>query len=400
MRIIFLILVPLIILAVALTSDYLLLERLFILAVVVLFFSYLISFSGIWGIKGRLIQSSRYEQAGKAFFTEAIVENTFKWPKPFLGLKTRTAIRGSGKQSILINLPAKSGYKWRFPVTIPNRGIYKIGPLTVQSLDPFGLFRLQKNLDEGKTVLICPQIQELPFFTLSSQLESSSLRNNRVLAASGVLIAGVRDYVLGDSLSRVHWRSTAHRGKLVVKEYDPEVKDQIWIFLDLNKKQVYGKGRETTEEYGYTIAASILKKFCDAGQPVGLTAQGANHYYFPPRTGSLNMWQVMEAMVLMKADGRVPLPEVIDNAYQHLDRNSMAVIITASADGDLTEVVIRIQQRGIKVAVVLIDSFSFGGQISANQAANILRSMDVPTYVVKKGDNLSEALNNKLIIAN
>ncbi len=400
MRTILLILVPLILLAVSLTSQYLLLERLFILVVALLFFNLLIALSGIWGIKGRMLQPSPYQQAGKAFFSESIVENSSKLSKPFLGLKVKSDIRRSQNKSILIQLASKGNYNWRAPITFPCRGNYKIGPLVAEATDPFGLFHIQKKLDSEKTVLIYPSLVELPFFALLSQQESSPLRYSRMISESGSLMAGVRDYIPGDSLSRIHWRSTAHRGKLVVKEYDLELDKKIWILLDLSKNHVYGTGVETTEEYSITIAASILKKFCDAGQQVGLIAQGSHYYFFPPRSGSPHAWRILETMAVMKADGHNPMSRLIDRAYEQLDQNSVAVIVSACTDEDLTESVIRIRKRGIEVTAILLDNFSFGGQSVPDQAAKLLRSVDIPTHIVKMGANLSETLNNQKININ
>lgn len=400
MRIILLIVISLIILAVSLTSQYLLIERLFILAATLLFFSFLIALSGLWGIRGRLVQPLRYQQAGKTILNEAVVENTSMLPKPFLGLKIKTNTQPSNQPSILINLASKTVFDWQSTFTFPSRGNYKIGPLVAEATDPFGLFHLQKKLDAAKEVIICPSTVELPFFNLSSEQNPGSFRYGRELAQSGSLIAGVRDYVLGDSLSRIHWRSTAHRGKLVVKEYDSESSEKIWLFLDLNKNHIYGTGIETTEEYSITIAASILKRFCDAGQQVGLIAQGSSYYYYPPRSGSPNAWRILESMAMMKADGQVPLSRLLNRAHEQLDQKSIAVVITACTGEDLTEAVIRTRKRGIQVTTILLDNFSFGGRTTADQAAGLLRSLDIPTYVIQKRTNLANILNNKTISVN
>lgn len=400
MRIFFLVMITLIILAVALTSQYLLLERFFILAATLLFFSFLIALSGLWGIKGRLVQPSRYQQAGNVITNEAVIENTTILPKPFLDLKVKTNIRRYTDPSVIINLASRTVFNWYLPITFPHRGIYRIGPLFAESTDPFGLFRLHKKLDIAREVLICPPTLDLPLFTLTSEQNPGSLRYGHELAQSGSLIAGVRDYVLGDSLSRIHWRSTAHRGKLVVKEYDSEFNDKVWLILDLNKNHLFGTGIETTEEYSITIAASILKKCCDAGQPVGLIAQGSSYFYFPPRTGSPNARRILESMALMKADAQIPLSSLLNKAHEQLDQKSTAVVISACIDEDLTEAVIRTRKRGIKVTAILLDSLSFGGRLTADRAAALLRSLDIPTYIIKKGANLAEALNNKTLSVN
>jgi uncharacterized protein (DUF58 family) len=394
MRLIFSIVISLLIFIVALTSQYLLLERLFILVAFLLLLSYLIARSGTWGLKGNLIQPVRYQQAGKSFQVKAVVKNPGRLPKPFLVLNIKSNLIDSNTQNTPVNLGRGSTFNLSLPVTFPSRGLYKIGPLTAQSGDPLGVFRFKKKLDEKVEVLICPPTLELPLFNLSTEQESGLNHNNWKISESGSLVRGVRDYVQGDSFSRIHWRSTAHKGKLVVKEYEVESVEKIWLFLDLSKNNHSGNGVESTEEYCITIAASILKKYCEAGQQTGLIAQGESYCYFYPRSGSLNLWPILEAMAVMKANGSVPLFRIINRAYEQLDPNAVAVIITPGADSHLVDAIIRLKKRGPKLTVILLDAYSFGGENDTERAAKSLRYFNIPTWVVKKGDNLAEALNS------
>jgi uncharacterized protein (DUF58 family) len=393
MRLIISIIISLIILIIALTSRFILIERLFIFVVVLLFLSYLAAWFGTWRIKGRLIQPARYQQAGVTFPVKAVVENSGRLPKHFLTLNIKTSLLTPGKQNTLVSLGPRIHFDLSLPVTFYKRGHYKLGPLIASADDPFGLFHFKKKLDEKTEVLICPSTVELPFFTLASQQEFSLNRFNRELAESGSLVGGVRDYVPGDSLHRIHWRSTAHKGKLVVKEYDIESNEKVWIFLDLSKNNKFENGTESSEESSILISASILKKYCEDGQQVGMIAQGERYYYFQPRAGNLNMWPIMESMAMMKASGQVPMARIIARAHEQLDRNSIAVIITPCADNEFTDSIIRLKRRGLKVSVIMLDNHNLSGSNGPEKAAKLMRSFAIPTYLIRTGDNLAEALN-------
>ncbi len=394
MRIIFLILVPLIILAIALTGAHILVERLFILMVSVLLISYLFAFLGTKGLKGHLRKPDHHYQAGQLFQVEAVIENISLLPKPFLKLRILTGQK-SPKKDILINLSSKGTYYWQNYLSFPQRGHYTLGPLIGEVTDPFGLFRLRRKLDNAKDILIYPSTIELPYFGAESHAESGLLRNAWLTNESSGAISGVREYVPGDSLNRIHWRSTAHMGKLIVKEFDYDLSEKIWIILDLNKELNFGKGVETIEEYSITIAASIVKKYADSGRHVGLIAHSDNYHFYPARPGDLNMWRILEALAVFKASGQIPLQRILKGAREQISGNSVAVIITASASEEIINSIMSIKKQGIQVVTILLDASTFGGYSDIDNIETRLLALNLPFYIVRKGDNLFEVLNGQ-----
>lgn len=393
-RKILLILVPLIVLGIALTGSHILVERLFILIAIVLLVSFLFALLGTRGLKGRLNVSNQHNQAGQPFHIEVDVENVSLWPKPFLRLKISAGKKPS-QRNILVSLPSKGDYSWLNDLSFPRRGRYILGPLIGESTDMFGLFRLQRTLDSKKDILIYPSTVELPFFMVSQSVESSFLRNAWFSDESSGAISGVREYVPGDSLNRIHWKSTAHTGKLIVKEFDIDRSEKIWIILDLNKEMNYGLGTETTEEYSIIIAASIAKKYADSGRYVGMIANGDNYHYYPALQGTLNMWRIMEALAVVNADGQVPLQRIITGARAQMTGNSTAIIITASAHGEVVDSILSLKKQGIRVVMILLDASTFGDHSTSPEIEKRFQSARVPLYTIKKGDNLSEALRGQ-----
>src|SRR5690606_21783269 len=97
--------------------------------------------------------------------------------------------------------------------------------------------------------------------------------------------SGVRDYQPGDSFNRIHWRSTARKDRMLVKEFELDPLADVWIFLDLSESTLVERpaariGTEnlyapppnlppSTEEYGVTIAASLAQYFVEKGRALG-----------------------------------------------------------------------------------------------------------------------------------
>jgi uncharacterized protein (DUF58 family) len=391
MRLALLITVPLGVLAIALGGTHILLERLFILIAIVMLFGLLFAISGIWGLKGYLKTPGEHQQAGQPFRVEAVIENKNRLPKAFVRLRIKSKLKQATKA--VINMPARRTFLWQNSLLFPQRGYYELGPLMAEVTDPFGMFRFQRRLDKEKEILIYPATVDLPLFWAESQGESRLTRNSLLTSEASGAIAGVREYVPGDGLNRIHWRSTAHRGKLTVKEFDIDFTEKVWVIPDLSKDFNFGSGIETTEEYIITIAASIVKKYADAGREVGLMAQSQQYHFYSAQAGYINLWRIMEALAAMKANGHVPLRRLLSRASEQLKGNAVAVIVTASAQDEMLDTILSIKKQGIRLVTVLINSASFGSGITAPNLADRLEALKIPVYSVSRGDNLAEALN-------
>jgi uncharacterized protein (DUF58 family) len=393
-RLIFLILVPLIILAIALTGAHILVERLFILMVLVLLFSYISARLNLSGLRGYLKNPGQHNQAGQSFEVEAVAENKTIFPRAFLKLQVKTGWKQQ-KQDILFNLTAKGNYIWKNHLSFPQRGRYKLGPLVAEATDPFGLFRLHRRLDRDKEILIFPSTIDLPSFWAESQAEIGSLKNSWITDESSGSISGVREYVPGDSLNRIHWRSTAHTGRLIVKEFDVDASDKVWILPDLYQGAKFGVGMENTEEYTISIAASIAKKYADAGRQIGLIAQGRDYYFSPAHTGLPHLWRILEVLAVAKAEGQTPIYRLLNRASEQFNGNSVAVIITAAADDGIMDTILKARKQGIQIVTILLEAASFGGTAANPVLKTRLQGLNVPTYTIRRGDSLSEALNGQ-----
>jgi uncharacterized protein (DUF58 family) len=388
MRIALIVLVPLIVLAIALTGTHILVERLFILIIAVLFSGYLFALFSLRGLKGQIKNPGQHYLPGQTLEIEASLENPDRWPRSFLKMQIKNGT-GDRDKKVLVDLPSRAVYKWHDQISFSHRGLYRLGPLAVEASDPFGILHIRRVLDKGQDVIICPATHELPLF----QAESGPLRNKLVSQEEGAF-SGIREYVPGDSFNRIHWRSTAHTGKLIVKEFDIDRSERIWVVPDLHKDFAAGSGVETTTEYIMTIAASIVRKYSDAGRPVGLIAQNDAYHFYPARSGYMNMWRIMEALAVMKTDGRTPLPRVMYRTREQLTGNSVIILITASDHNEIADSIISAGKQGLRAIAILVDGSSFGGRSTPLTIQRRLNALNIPAYLVRQGKNLAEELNS------
>jgi len=254
----------------------------------------------------------------------------------------------------------------------------------------------------GITLVVYPRIEPLPLWRLPpASIEGAHASPVRTLQTTP-LATTVRPYAPGDSMNRIHWRTTARLGEIQVKEFDLEQTSDVWLFLDLDAEWEAGFDDDSTTEVAVRVAASIAAKALGENRAVGLTVGGHRTGVVPSDRGARQRMKILQLLAAVEADGRTPLDEVLITGIGRLRRGMTAVVVTASQDPAFIRPLAALRSRGIGVVVVLLDASAFEVPADAEQAELIaqreralrhaLAEYELPTYVVGPGRDLGEVL--------
>jgi uncharacterized protein (DUF58 family) len=183
--------------------------------------------------------------------------------------------------------------------TFERRGVYPLATLTLSTTFPFGLFRKERDVTLPGELVIWPR-SDLP---LRQARPGSGRRPRRAeLAASAGVGArgdyrGLREYRAGDDPRDIHWRTSARLRSPVVREYERDASETLWICLDLGAPP--GEAAEIAVE----IAASLAARAAAEGKRSALVA---GEGFLPPGLGAGHLEAVLEH--LARADFRVGTP--------------------------------------------------------------------------------------------
>ncbi|MHC2998693.1 DUF58 domain-containing protein [Microbacterium sp. HJ5] len=119
-----------------------------------------------------------------------------------------------------------------YPVTGVRRGIHSLGPLSVRSTDPFGLARRRTLFGERTPVTVAPALVDLPPLTDFAGETGGTLHTTTNQLGQGADNLVARPYAPGDSMRRIHWRATAHRDELMVRQEEQESTPEASVVLD------------------------------------------------------------------------------------------------------------------------------------------------------------------------
>src|SRR5207342_3307952 len=170
-----------------------------------------------------------------------------------------------------ISLGSRQERSWLIRAPLARRGHFRIEPLHIRTGDPFGFFEASATVGQGVSIVVYPRLEPLPRWRLpAAAIEGSRMAPVRTLQTTPLALT-VRPYAPGDSMNRIHWKSTARHGDIQVKEFDLEQTADAWIVLDLDRRAQMGQGDESTVEVAIRAAASIADKALQENRAVGMT---------------------------------------------------------------------------------------------------------------------------------
>nr|WP_089324293.1 DUF58 domain-containing protein [Actinomadura meyerae] len=235
----------------------------------------------------RLACARRLEPArlpvGRESRVDLRLENVSRLPSGLLMVEDRVPYALGGRARFVVERiephgTRQLGYRIRSDV----RGRYRVGPLTVRLADPFGMVELIRSFSLSDTLTVTPAIVPLPHSRLSGAWTGGGDSVARAVSAAGEDDAAPREYRHGDDLRRVHWRSTARHGQLMVRREEQHFQSSGTLFLDTRRAAHWGDGLGGTFEQAVSATASIgvhlvrtgmnLRYVTDAGEALPAAA--------------------------------------------------------------------------------------------------------------------------------
>ena len=250
---------------------------------------------------------------------------------------------------------------------VKRRGRYELGPVRIRTSDPLGLFVHERQLPVLEEFLVYPAPVEIARLALAGESTRAAARQVSGLhKGESQAFHGTREYRTGDELRRVHWPTTARRGRLVVAEHDREVARHLAIVVDLEASQRAGLGQKSVQEYAIKLAASVARHALGQRSIVELVVAAEVERVVRAGSGQRQLVRILASLVDVKQDGKVPLVTVLDRHLPRLPPDSQVALVTSSAAGDpdaLAALAHRCRAirrgRATKPLVLLLDHGSF-----------------------------------------
>ena len=311
-------------------------------------------------------------------------------PKALVIIEDESSIPGYVNRTALV--PTKGYRLSNSHSRITRRGIFTIGPVSVTSTDVLGIFNGKFNSGTQEQIMVYPKVVEAGQFTLESHVhsgDSTVVRPTQVLTPHA---SAVREYSYGDSLSRIHWKSTAKHRRLMSKDFDLGLSDQVWILLDMDGRVQSENQDSSTDEVMISAAASLLKKFSSENIPVGFIANGDRDLRLECKVGDSHFEESLTEMASLKAEGTTSFDELIGAVSGRWASNSSVVLITTSYASDWIPRIIDLSYRRVSVTVVIMNTDIFKNTSNFQTQIAQLSELGISPYVLYNQSTLNHDL--------
>jgi uncharacterized protein (DUF58 family) len=308
-------------------------------------------------VSTRAVMPARVE-VGRAAEVALTVKNVSKLPTGIMFVEESLPYALGGRPRFVVErlLPGASR-EVRYSIRSENRGRYRVGPLTIRLSDPLGLCETVRAFNATDTLLVTPQIVPLSGVRLSGSWSGGGDGTSRSVAASGDDDVATREYRRGDDLRRVHWRSTARAGELMVRREEQPWHSQGAVLLDNRTCAHAGEGTNSSFEYAVSAAASIgihlLRQAYQLQLALGMGTTGDE----PVVVDRGDERTLLDRCAEVGPSGASTLLPLIDRLGTS-DQLIVAVLGTVTRDEALE--LARLRRRAVCLAV-LVDSSSWAG---------------------------------------
>ncbi|GAA2491857.1 DUF58 domain-containing protein [Streptomyces gobitricini] len=199
------------------------------------------------------------------------MENVSRLPTGLLMLQDHVPyVLGPRPRFVLDRVEAGGRREVSYRVRSDLRGRYPLGPLQLRLSDPFGMCELTRSFSAYDTLTVVPRTEPLPPGRLPGEASGYGEGRQRSPALAGEDDVIPREYRYGDDLRRVHWRSTAKYGELMVRREEQPQRARCTVLLDTREVGYQGSGPDSAFEWAVSGAASVVVHMLEQGFSVRL----------------------------------------------------------------------------------------------------------------------------------
>ncbi len=288
----------------------------------------------------------------------------------------------------------------RYEITRAPRGRYLLDGAELVIADPFGLAEARIPMSRADQMLVYPRVYELEGLFTDGGTPGGERGRALLHRSAGYDLHSIREHQQGESLRRVHWRSTARRRILMVKELQDTPRDEACVLLDGEAAAVVGTAPDSTFDMQVRAAASLLRRMSDSGQRSSLVIHAAQRGRHRLGFGSGDWASVLGELAGVQATAPRPLAEFLAESTRGPNPVDAArvFVVTAHVSAPLAERVLAMRSAQCDPAVVWIDGASFAtGKITRDTgpeaAALRLTRSGVAVARIRSGDHVGTALS-------
>lgn len=270
------------------------------------------------------------------------------------------------------------------------RGRYAFAKTECASKDIFGLLEHRGTIEVRTEFRVLPRVVHIPGW--QRNLRSIKLGGTQTSLSTSrretTQINGVRDYVYGDRISRIHWNATAKTGTWKSKEFEHESFPKTMVVLDCTDS---GYRRPAQFELAVSAAASLVEYGAREHSGVGLYTAAKNPRLFAPSDAPGERMRMIQHLVDVDADRTESLLRSLEHTARHFPKGALFLLVSPCADQTVVETFRWAESRGMTPCLLHI-SGSQTGKPGGQEYADFLKARGIMHYAASSLEELPALL--------
>jgi len=345
----------------------------------------------------RAIEPSR-ASAGEPVTVHLTITNRSALPTGSLMLEDRLPDRVSGRaRFVLDSLRSHEARTVSYRIPGLGRGRYRVGPLRIRLTDPFHMVDLTRSFTTAAEFIVAPVVDPLGVVEPPRSYDVGENAGSHSIGVHGADDASTREYRTGDDLRKIHWRSSARTGALMVRLEERPWQGQGTVLLD-TRAEAHARAAlpahlddrdNDSLEWAVSAAASVGCNLIRAGRDVALVGDPAAH----ERVRFAETGRYVDHLAGVTEVRRSHLGG-IGGLLRTAVRDSVVIAILGRLDGKSLETLADAHPRGwsAPALAMLLDVDTWAGRppvepgAGCEAAAAVLRSAGWRVTIVRCGD--------------
>lgn len=316
----------------------------------------------------------------------SFVDNDSFFPIPHMEIVDRTeeSLRSEKSKPTVVSLFPTEREIIKSNIVAKYRGIYDLGPIDIEVSDALGVVTRRHTIYSNTSFKVYPRVYDLENLNLKSMQSYGTLSTKQKAYEDNTSVSDIRKYSPGDSIKRIHWKVSAKKRSLLVKNYEMTGSAAAYIFLDFKRNGFRGDSERDLEERAVETATSIISYMLKNSVSIEMFINSSMAHYTRGRDIK-ELKNFMDILCEIKSDGYKTMKDVLEKRIKLLSKGSSVIVITGNINEEEARIYGSIKAMGYEVILIYISDYPIDGNIRSIMDNYYLKTCSINTDSDIKG---------------
>lgn len=301
-------------------------------------------------------------------------------------------LTGEDSDKISFSLDRNKSFNHKESVILRRRGFYDLGDVEITIHDVFGFYSLRKVLSSNISLLVYPEPINLSTFQVAASQRPGQLSVQNSVFKDKNKVTSLRDYREGDSIRSIHWKLSAKRDNLIIKEYDNPGDNNVIVFIDNHMDLFKNDINRRLEDKTADTALSIVNYCLRENIKISLETQSNKEAIRIQGQGDADLKPFLDILARFKGNGFYSFNSLIRENSQVLNQGSTIIIITPNLDKDMGSLGIQLRSKNLYPIIINIgDKVNNTGYFDP-EVEKLLGLEGIPVYILDYTTSIKDLL--------